>query len=113
MDRRESETGGQVISLAFWRAEREGQELYAERLRAAVQRLTELQAQIHVVAFNIACAGTWYAWDQDQPIGTVFHVDREQLVETGDPNVLALLELDAELARVTAVLDNGGCSRRK
>jgi hypothetical protein len=66
---------------------------YQEKLAEVIESLNDIEGEINNCMIQLATSGKWKQWSDEQPIGTVFQFTEEMLLNTGDKNVDALVEL--------------------
>lgn len=66
---------------------------YARALGEARAAVDEARSALSLAALNLAMAGPWREWDEQQPVGAVLALDEDALRGTGDRFVTALAEL--------------------
>jgi len=66
---------------------------YRKLLKKVTKRIDTVYDAVYESLFDIACAGKWKEWDEQQPIGTVFDLSEEMLRDTGDTNIDLLWEI--------------------
>ena len=79
-----------MISLKEW-AERDAE--YRVVRSVLVADLEFLLEKLRDGAVQLAFAGPWREWSDAVPVGTVVDITEESLVEAGDDNIRALVEL--------------------
>lgn len=85
-----TEAPAQLLDL---KAALDAQQARAQARLAARQAVTECVEHLFDAAVEYAMAVPWKQWSDEQPVGSVLHVDDERLASTGDPVVLELLAL--------------------
>gem|GEM_PF-1530162 len=79
-----------VIDLAEVKAQKVA---VNEGVQSALGRLEAAHREFFGAAVTLACAGPWSAWSATQPTGTKMAFDIEMLAGSGDPRVVALVEV--------------------
>ncbi|MDR1780258.1 MAG: hypothetical protein LBR50_05940 [Tannerella sp.] len=65
---------------------------YSDKLHETADKLQDLTGELFGCALELALAGKWRDWDNEQPIGTIFEFTEEMLCDTGDKNVDMLMD---------------------
>lgn len=79
---------------------------FQERLAKTRDYLAEVESGLHAEMVELALAGKWKDWSDEQKEGTVFTFTDEMLRNTGDKNIEALFSLMCEVVTVKEEIEN-------
>ena len=79
---------------------------YREKLDKTVDYLDSIENQLLLTMFDLATAGKWKNWSDQQKVGTEFEFTEEMLRNTGDENIDKLYELFDKISVVKSELSN-------
>ena len=86
-------------------ARRRRNEAYQEKLRALVQLIDDFRDELRQGAINLAMAGPWREREASVPVGTVVSIGWQDLSDTGDENLNALVEIELALMAASARME--------
>ncbi len=75
-------------------------EQYKQSMEEAITMLTDFEEQLFNNALYLLVSGKWRKWADEQPIGTIFNFREKEMLEAGDKNAIALLELKEKVVEV-------------
>lgn len=83
---------------------------YQNYKNEVLARLREMQDELMGMMIQMAVAGKWKKWNDEQPIGTTFEFTMEMLGQIGDNNIDSLMSLFIDVENTIGKLEkNRAC----
>lgn len=79
---------------------------YRAVLTNTIEKLDNINADLHSLIVNLATAGKWKKWSDNISEGEVFYFTEEMLKDTGDNNVDGIAELLDEVIKLKEKIEN-------